>query len=142
MPQAVKDSNDSIPAGISLASHTQLWSKMKEQTSAGPSRATFAHFIAGSTDPIIAVFDATMRDIPYRTGMSPTLWHHGTNVMLQKKKDNVRVDTLRAILLYKAAFNANNKTLGREMMYYAEQLKVIAKNSMAAGGLIVQWTRS
>jgi hypothetical protein len=48
--------------------------------------------------------------------------------MIQKKKDNVRVDTLRAIfLLYKAAFNANNKTLGREMMYYAEQLKVIVK---------------
>jgi hypothetical protein len=45
----------------------------------------------------------------------------------EKKKDNVRVDTLRAILLYKAAFNANNKTLGREMMYYAAQLKVIAK---------------
>jgi hypothetical protein len=66
MPQAVKDSNDSIPAGISLASHTQLWSKMKEQTSAGPSGATFAHFIAGSTDPIIAAFDATLRD-----GLSP-----------------------------------------------------------------------
>jgi hypothetical protein len=95
MPQVVKDSNDSIPAGISLASHNQLWSKMKEQTSAGSSGATFAHFIAGSTDPIIAVFDATMRDIPYRTGMFPSLWSHGTNVMLQKKKDNVRVDTLR-----------------------------------------------
>jgi predicted alpha/beta superfamily hydrolase len=100
---------------------------MKEQTSAGPSGATFAHFIAGSTDPIVAVFHATMRNIPYRNGMSPSLWHHGTNVMLQKKKDNVRVDTLRAILLYEAALSANNKTLGREMMYYAEQLKVIAK---------------
>ena len=30
-------------------------------------------------------------------------------------------------LLYEAAFNANNKTLGREMMYYAEQLNVIEK---------------
>jgi hypothetical protein len=100
---------------------------MKEQTSAGPSGTTFAHFIAGSTDPIIAVFDATMRDIPYRTGMSPSLWRHGTNVMLQKKKDSVRVDALRAILLYEAAFNASNKTLGMVMMYYAELLKVIAK---------------
>jgi hypothetical protein len=32
MPQVVKDSNDSIPAGISLASHTQLWSKQDEGT--------------------------------------------------------------------------------------------------------------
>jgi hypothetical protein len=52
--------------------------------------------------------------------------------MLQKKKDNVRVDTLRAILLYKATFNANNKTLGREMIYYAEQLTVIAKEQYGA----------
>jgi hypothetical protein len=56
------------------------------------------------------------------------LCRHGTNAMLQEKKDNVRVDTLRAILLYEAAFNANHKTLGRDkMMSYAEQLKVIAK---------------
>ena len=52
---------------------------------------------------------------------------NGTNVMLEKQKGNFRVDKLRAILLYEAAFNQNNKKLGREMMYSAEDLRAIAK---------------
>ena len=47
--------------------------------------------------------------------------------MLEKKKGKRRVDKLRAILLYKADFNQNNKKIGREMMYYAEDLQLIAK---------------
>jgi hypothetical protein len=46
---------------------------------------------------------------------------------LRKKKGNFRVDKLRAILLYEANFNQNNKKLGRDMMYTAEQLQVVAK---------------
>ena len=46
--------------------------------------------------------------------------------MLVKKKGDYRVSKLRAILLYEADFNQNNKRLGREMMYYAEDLKNIA----------------
>jgi hypothetical protein len=47
--------------------------------------------------------------------------------MLEKKKGNFRVDKLRAILLYEANFNQNNKKLGRDMMYTVEQLQVVAK---------------
>jgi hypothetical protein len=47
--------------------------------------------------------------------------------MLQKKVGNIRADTLRAILLYEADCNHNNKKLGRDTMYTAEMLKVIAK---------------
>ena len=52
--------------------------------------------------------------------------------MLEKKTGNFRVDKLRAILLYKADFNQNNKKLGREMMYTAEDLKVIAKEQFGS----------
>jgi hypothetical protein len=47
--------------------------------------------------------------------------------MLEKKKGNFRVDKMRAILLYEANFNQNNKKLGRDMVYTAEQLQVVAK---------------
>ena len=39
----------------------------------------------------------------------------------------MRNDKLGAILLYEANFNQNNKKLGRDMMYTAEQLQVVAK---------------
>jgi hypothetical protein len=47
--------------------------------------------------------------------------------MLEKEKRNFRVDKLRAILLFEAAFDQKNKKLGREMMYTAERLQQVAK---------------
>ena len=46
--------------------------------------------------------------------------------MLQKKLDKFEVMTLHTILLYEPDFNQNNKKLGRDMMYNAEQLKTLA----------------
>ncbi len=68
-----------------------------------------------------------MANIPYTSGYSPDRWQQGIDVMIEKKKGNFRVDKLRAILLFEAAFNQNNKKLGRDMMYNAEQLNQIAK---------------
>ena len=52
--------------------------------------------------------------------------------MLEKQKGNLRVDKLRAILLYEADFNQNNKKLGKDMMYTAEDLKAIAKEQFGS----------
>jgi len=68
-----------------------------------------------------------MAAIPYQTGFSPRLWQHGINCMLEKKKGNFRVDKLRAILLYEAEFNQVNKILGRDCMFFAEDLKAVAQ---------------
>ncbi len=46
--------------------------------------------------------------------------------MLQKKPDKFKVMTLHTILLYEPDFNQNNKKLGCNMMYNAEQLKTLA----------------
>ena len=77
--------------------------------------------------PEIAEFEAQMADIPYKSGMSPARWNKALNVMLEKKKGNFRVDKLRAIVLFEADFNQNNKQLGRETMFTAEDLKLIAQ---------------
>jgi hypothetical protein len=114
------------PTTVSLESHCDGWRKAKEFTSSGPSGINFAHFKAGATDELVAQFEATMTSIPYNTGISPKRWQKGTNVMLEKQKGNNNVAKLRAILLYEADFNQNNKKLGREMMYTAEDIKAIA----------------
>jgi hypothetical protein len=73
-----------------------------------------------------------MASIPYKTGISPERWQHGTDVMLEKQTGNFRVDKLRAISLYEADFNQNNKKIGRDMMYTAEDLKVIAQEQFGS----------
>ena len=117
---------------VSIDSHVEGWRKAKERTSSGPSGITFAHFKAGIRDDVVAAFEAIMSSIPYETGISPDRWQQGTNVMLEKQKGNFRVDKLRAILLYEADFNQNNKKLGREMMFTAEDLKAIAKEQFGS----------
>ena len=111
---------------VSVRSHCEGWRKAKERTSSGPSGITFAHFKAGLVHPTVTEFETIMTSIPYETGISPERWQHGTNVMLEKQAMNFRVDKLRAILLYEADFNQNNKKIGREMMYTAEDLQAIA----------------
>jgi hypothetical protein len=73
-----------------------------------------------------------MTSIPYETGISPKRWQQGTDVMLKKQTRNFRVDKLRAILLYEADLNQNNKKLGRDMMYTAEDLKAIAQEQFGS----------
>ena len=117
---------------VSDRSHVEGWRKAKERTSSGPSGITFAHFKAGLRDQVVSEFEARMTSIPYETGISPDRWQQGINVMLEKQKGNYRVDKLRAILLYEADFNQNNKKLGREMMFKAEDLRAIAKEQFGS----------
>ena len=99
---------------------------VREFTSAGPSGIRFSHFKASLTCDYIADFEAAMTNIPYATGLAPTRWKSGINVMIEKKKGDFRVNKLRTILLFEADFNQNNKLLGRDMMYNAEKFLCLA----------------
>jgi hypothetical protein len=101
-------------------------------TSASNASSSFAHFKVGLYNSKVLEFEAIMTSIPYEKGLSLEQWQHGTNVMLEKKTGTFRVDNFRAILLYKADFNQNNKKFGREMMYTAEDLKVIAQEQFGS----------
>jgi hypothetical protein len=61
-----------------------------------------------------------MSNFPLRTGYSPRRWQQGIEVMLLKQLNNFHVNKLRAILLFEADFNHNNKRLGRALMNHAE----------------------
>jgi hypothetical protein len=115
------------PIAVTTKSHCDGWRKAKERTSSGPSGIPFAHFKSGLKNDTVKEFKAVMTSIPYETGISPERWQQGTDVMLEKQTGNFWVDKLRAILLYEADFNQNNKKLGRDMMYTAEDLRAIAQ---------------
>ena len=117
-----------VPLDISLDQWRHAWLKSRENTSAGPSGYSFAHFKANSLPGAedLARIDLLFARIPFLTGYSPTLWQRGINCMLEKKKGNFRVDKLRAILVYEAEFNMINKIIGREAMKNAERLNGVA----------------
>jgi hypothetical protein len=62
-----------------------------------------------------------LSSLPLQHGFSPSRWQQGVEVMLLKQPNNYNVEKLRAILLFEADFNFNNKRIGREMMFHAEQ---------------------
>jgi len=68
--------------------------------------------MAGTFNPDIVLFNATMADLPMRMGYSPRRWREGLNVMLEKIPGNFNVDKLQIILLFEADFNANNTPVG------------------------------
>jgi len=86
----------------------------------------FRHYMAGTFNPNILVFNVTMTDIPLKTGYSPKRRCKGLNMMLEKSPGNFNVEKLCIILLFKADFNANNKWLGRAVMWNAKMLDPLA----------------
>ena len=111
---------------ITTDDHCEGWHHVQERTSSGPTGVHFGHFKAGTTRPLVADFDATMANIPFATGYSPTRWRHGTDVELVKKAGNFKVTDLRTIILYDAEFNRNNAILGRRLMAQAEKYSQLA----------------
>jgi hypothetical protein len=75
---------------------------------------------------MLAEIDRFMRNIPYREGFSPQAWQFITDVEIVKKAGVFDIKKMRTIQLMHAAFNINNKKLGRDMMSLAEKCKVIA----------------
>lgn len=101
---------------------------MKEKTSCSNSAGLhFGMFKSGVQSKTIADFEATMSNIPYCTGFAPSRWTQATNVMIEKKDGNRRVDKLRTIVLFEPDFNFNNKKMGRDTMNHAEKYSLLAE---------------
>jgi hypothetical protein len=108
------------------AEYVTSWKRVNERTSAGPSGITIPHLKAHTTSPFLTKIDNIVANLPYIWGFSPSRWKKGLDVMLEKKPGVRQINTLRAILLYEADFNHNNKRLGREMLRRAESANVVA----------------
>ncbi len=110
-----------------ITDYTRGWQKARETTSSSASGIHFGHYIAGTFNPEILLINATLADIPLRTGFSYDRWKKGLNIMIEKAAGDFNVEKLRIILLFEADFNANNKWLGRAIMYQAEKKNQLAE---------------
>jgi hypothetical protein len=115
-----------IQMDLSIRSFEQGWLKCKEHTAAGPSGLHFGHFLAACKHEQLKILECAMGNFPLQTGYSPARWQHGVEVMLLKQLNNFHVSKLRAILLFEADFNFNNKRIGRALMWKAEDEQWIA----------------
>jgi hypothetical protein len=97
------------------------WLKTREQTASGRSGLHFGHFIAACKHQNLKFIEYNQAQFPITTGYSPKRWQQGVEVMLLKQPNNFHINKLRAILLFEADFNHNNKQIGRSMMYHAER---------------------
>ena len=111
---------------ITVEKHEQAWKVAKEQTSSGDPLLHFGHCKACASHPNLCEFEAKMRDIPFITGYSPHRWQRVVNVELLKQPDNFNVEKLRTIMLMEAAWNNNNKIIGRDLMWHAERQNLLA----------------
>ena len=84
MPDSIRN-HPSVTNRFSTEDHTQGWRKQKEAISADPDGLTFSHYKAGTTEDVIAQFDATLRSLPYQHGFTPAAWIPVTDVEILKK---------------------------------------------------------
>ncbi len=78
------------------------------------------------------MINSTMADIPLRTGFSYDRWQKGLNIMIEKTIGDFNVEKLRIILLFEADFNANNKWIGRAIMFQAEDTRILAEEQFGS----------
>ena len=98
---------------------------MKARIASSPFGPSFADYIAGSEDPLIAAVDATFATIPMITGYCPPAWCKALDIMIPKKSDSIAVEKLRIIVLFHALYNMFNKRTGRAMLSHAEKFSLI-----------------
>jgi len=114
------------PQKITTDQHKHGWKKAKETTSLSLSGAHFGNYKARASHKLINTLHTLLTDIPLWTGFSYRRWKKGINVMLEKIAWNCEVTKLQIILLFKADFNQLNKFIGKEMMYQAEENRLVA----------------
>jgi hypothetical protein len=84
IPESIKE--DPMSAYIETDKFIQGWQHTKERTTTGSAFLHFSHFKAGTRDPLIADFEATMSHVPHATGYSPKCWQHVVDFELLKKR--------------------------------------------------------
>lgn len=115
-----------VDATINEEDFISGWKKTKEFTATGKSGVHFGHFKASIQNQTIMDIDRKLAEVSLKYGYSLTRWQQGTDIMIPKKSDSIRVDRLRTIVLFEADFNFVNKIIGKRLMNNAEQAKSLA----------------
>jgi len=116
------------------------WRRVQETMGSLASGIHFGHYIASTFNPEILVLNAALANILLRMGFSYARWKKGINVTIEKTMGNYNIKKLRIILLFKADFDANNKWIGRAVMYKAEQAHLLVEEQFGSHKFNRQFT--
>ena len=83
---------------------------------------------AGSQDEHTTQLDCLSRQIPLAKGFAPGSYKQITDFQILKQAGIYDVETMRTIQLFSAAFNMNNKKIGKEVIRRAEELRLTPKD--------------
>jgi len=106
---------------------TAGWQKACKATSSSPSGVHFGHYMVGTFNPIIAVFNTRLANLGFTTGYSLKSGERDlSNMLLEKQPGNLNVEKLCIILLFEGDFNNNDKWLGQAVMSHAKDHNLMA----------------
>jgi hypothetical protein len=91
--------------------YQHYWGGVNENTSSALSKIHFGHWKAWRNSKELTKLACSQLNLIARTGIYPTRWGHGLQVLLEKVPGVALVDKLRAILLMEGDFNFFNKWL-------------------------------
>jgi hypothetical protein len=101
------------------------WKQIDENKTTLPG-IQVAHIKSLDSSSAAATVLSKLALLPLVVGYSPKTWRNGIDAMIPKKIADLRPSKLRLILLMDARFNHNNKLIGKKMMEYGEQHKMLA----------------
>ena len=124
MPDQVR-AHGILLAPFTRHDHKTSWRRQKEKTASTSTELGFPDHIAATDNPTLSELDFLLRLIPYQTGYSPQAFSDIHDFQILKKSNVYILQKMRIITLFTAAFNMNNKLLGRDSMRNAELLNLL-----------------
>jgi hypothetical protein len=119
----VQGLTDELPIGMSTKDYQDGWRRMKERTSSGGNILHSGHCKALTHDDDLSAMEAASISIPLCSGYVFKAWKKGVDCVLLKKKNEMKVTSLRTIVLMEADFIFLNKHIARKAITNAELLR-------------------
>ena len=113
-----------------------FWRTAREKTESSKSGIHFGYYIAQSFYPFLTELQVMKFNLVLSVGMLLERWLHELTVLLEKEFENININKLRAICLFKVDLNWMPEViLTKRMMANARKNKLVPPELFATAGL-------
>ena len=126
MPLVIKQEGI-LPAEITKEEHIEGWQQQRHTTGSADMELAFTDHMAATYHDGMAEIDRLLREIPFAKNFAPTAFQNMVDFLILKKANVFDVSKMRIITMFNAAFNMNNKKIGRDIMNNAAKYHLMPK---------------
>jgi len=120
-----------LPIPMSPTEIRQVWKTVKENKASSPSGRYNSVYKAMSVNQYLLQILTVSMNLPFLAGHPYSRWHNMVDIMAFKKKDNIRVDNIRSIIISEADWNAAGKVhVTKRLMSQAEKQCLLPQEHM------------